>query len=117
MIGASEIAMDLPANLRDRGVLGPEFRSPAMPDVPGRTIALAGSCSVATREQVARARGLWPSARLDPGRFAAEGNPAKELADWTANQPAESRFWYTVQRILKWSRRRRRGTAVGGPEG
>lgn len=89
VIGASGIAMGLPANLRDKGIIGPEFRSTATPEVPGRAIALAGSCSVATREQVAWARDLWPSARLDPDRIAAGGNPAKELADWAASQPAE----------------------------
>lgn len=89
VIGASGIGMGLPANLRDRGVLDPANRSPAPPDVPGRAVALVGSCSVATREQVARTRELWPSARLDPDSVAAGGNPAMELANWAASQPAQ----------------------------
>lgn len=85
--GGSAVAMGLPANFGiapGRGVAdeGAGATSP-------RTAVLAGSCSAATRGQLARARALWPSLRIEVDAIAA-GEPVVDRAvDWANGQPAD----------------------------
>jgi len=64
--GGSGIALGLPANFRRRGLLPPRKDAGDIPSVPGRSIVLAGSCSEATRRQIAHVNNLIPTFRIDP---------------------------------------------------
>ncbi|MBD9525646.1 3-oxo-tetronate kinase [Paracoccus sp. PAR01] len=83
--GGSAVAMGLPQNLRDSGALGAAAR-PALPKVAGRAAVLAGSCSAATRGQIAHVAQLWPSYRVDLDRIAAGTDVATEALDWAQAQ-------------------------------
>jgi uncharacterized protein YgbK (DUF1537 family) len=83
--GGSAIAMGLPDNFRRAGQLAAKT-GPQMVSGAGRAAILAGSCSQATRGQLARARELWSSFRLDIHAIAA-GEPVAERAlHWAAAQ-------------------------------
>jgi len=51
--GGSGVAIGLPGNFRDRGLLGAPERAAELPAVAGSAAVLSGSCSVATNGQVA----------------------------------------------------------------
>lgn len=70
--GGSGIALGLPTQFRESGALTEAAAPTALPR-RGRAVILAGSCSTATRGQVARAAALWPHLALDAERIAAGG--------------------------------------------
>lgn len=86
--GGSAVAMGLPANF---GILlTPASLSAASSGTTGRTAILSGSCSAATRQQLARAKAQWPSLRLDLPEIAA-GKPVVEGAlRWAREQSADA---------------------------
>jgi uncharacterized protein YgbK (DUF1537 family) len=86
--GGSGIALALPENFRRQGLIG-AAAIPALPDCPGRAAVLAGSCSQATREQIARARAVWPHRKIDADRVADGAPVVRETLDWAAGQPAD----------------------------
>lgn len=67
--GGSGIALGLPENFRHSGLLG-HHQAGALPKVDGQEAVLAGSCSVATRAQVADFLTKRPGFRLDPRALA-----------------------------------------------
>ncbi|RWB68655.1 3-oxo-tetronate kinase [Mesorhizobium sp.] len=85
--GGSALAMGLPANF------GISPRTPAETTitsrVPPRTAILAGSCSAATRQQLARAKALWPSRRIDLDAVAEKRPVVQEVLSWAKSQPAD----------------------------
>lgn len=83
--GGSGAAMGLPRNLRDAGLLGDPVPA-TLPQVTGRAAVLAGSCSQATRRQIAIAQKDWPHRKIDVHRIAAGDPVAAELLDWAASQ-------------------------------
>lgn len=84
--GGSGIAMGLPANF---GIVPAAERPAPMPSVPqGRSLVLSGSCSEATRRQVAHAIAAGvPSLQLEPERLADGTQDAAAAARWLADQP------------------------------
>ncbi len=86
--GGSGIAMGLPANFGIRPVEG---RPTPMADVAkGRRLVLSGSCSEATRRQVAHAIAAgMPALKLEPERLADGTQDASAAARWLAEQPAD----------------------------
>jgi uncharacterized protein YgbK (DUF1537 family) len=86
--GGSGIAMGLPANF---GFAPAEGRAGPMPGVPrGRRLVLSGSCSEATRRQVAHAIAAdIPSLQLDPLQLADGSQDATAAVRWLAEQPAD----------------------------
>ena len=64
--GGSGLAMGLPAWFRSVGLLQDREGLAEMPAVDGNTLVIAGSCSMATRRQVARLRDRFPAVRIDP---------------------------------------------------
>jgi uncharacterized protein YgbK (DUF1537 family) len=87
--GGSGVALGLPENFRRQGLLG-AAAVPALPDAKGGAVVLAGSCSQATRAQVAYAGRRWPHRKLDADRIA-EGAPVvRETLDWAAAQPKDA---------------------------
>ena len=87
--GGSGVALGLPGNFRRQGLLG-AATAPALPEAQGRAVVLAGSCSAATRRQVAHAGRLWPHLKLDADRIAAGALVVREAVAWAGNQPKDA---------------------------
>ena len=82
--GGSGVALGLPANFGiDAGV--PQ----GMPRVSGQAVVLCGSCSVATRQQIAKVTDHWPSRKLDVDRLAESGDEVAATVRWALSQTAE----------------------------
>ncbi|PHK96283.1 hypothetical protein CR162_02775 [Pseudoroseomonas rhizosphaerae] len=64
--GGSGIAMGLPQNFRDQGLLPDRDDADALPPPRGAMAVVAGSCSRATLGQIGLARGHVPVLELDP---------------------------------------------------
>ncbi len=73
----SGIALGLPQNFFAAGLMQPRADAAALPAAGGKPAVLAGSCSAATREQVARMAGRHPAHALDP---VADPDPARLAA-------------------------------------
>jgi uncharacterized protein YgbK (DUF1537 family) len=84
--GGSGVALGLPENFRRAGILGAPAE-PSVPDVAGRAVIIAGSCSTATRAQIEHASKLWPNRRIDPDRIAAGEPVVDEAVAWALAQP------------------------------
>ncbi|MFD0981987.1 3-oxo-tetronate kinase [Tropicimonas aquimaris] len=84
--GGSGIALGIPDNLRAAGLLKAAI-PPEIPQVEGRSVVLAGSCSEATRGQISRAGESWPTFKLDVERIAEGGDVVGDAVDWASAQP------------------------------
>jgi uncharacterized protein YgbK (DUF1537 family) len=84
--GGSGVATGLPTNLRREGLLG-GTAEPGVPDIEGRAVVLAGSCSPATRAQIARVRQTWPLRKLDAHGIAAGRPVVEDILAWASAQP------------------------------
>ena len=89
--GGSGIALGLAANFVNAGKVAARPAQTTMPAPAGRSVVLAGSCSVATRGQIAAAvaAGL-PTCAVDVEALAEGRQTAAELAAWAMAQPAEA---------------------------
>ena len=87
--GGSGIALGLPANYRAAGLIG-EAALAELPRPTGRRAVLAGSCSVATRGQVAAVAGTWPTRHIDPFELHRDEDTVAGLLDWAKAQPADT---------------------------
>lgn len=87
--GGSGIAMGLPAAYLAAGLLEQLTPPPRVMAAPaGRAAILAGSCSDATRVQVARARAAGlPALQLDAARIAAGSQAVADVLGWVDAQP------------------------------
>jgi len=85
--GGSGIAMGLPANLQREGVPTSE---PLLPGAKGRFLILAGSCSKATREQIAKVVKLWPSRKFTVEEILINRQLSREISQWAIDQPAHN---------------------------
>lgn len=86
LTGGSALAMSLPATYRDAGLIGTS--APADTRCTGAAIVLAGSCSVATNQQVTAYRQTHPSFSIDAALLAA-GQPVLERANAFAAEHAD----------------------------
>jgi len=87
--GGSGVALGLPENFRRAGVLG----EPAQPELPrfgGRRAVIAGSCSTATRGQIALASKDWPAYRIDPRRLTPGHCVVSEVVAWAGDNGADN---------------------------
>ena len=80
--GGSGIALGLPENFRRRGLLGDGAAAGALPPVAAAAAVLSGSCSEATRAQVAYMRERAPVFTIDPIAAAAGRPIAEEAVAW-----------------------------------
>ena len=80
--GGSGIALGLPENFRRQGLLGDGAAAGALQPVTGAAVVLSGSCSEATRVQVAYMRERAPLFTIDPIAAAAGRNIAEEALAW-----------------------------------
>src|SRR5437763_1998952 len=69
--GGSGIALGLPENFRRQGLIGDNAAADALPPVAGAAVVLSGSCSEATRAQVAYMREREPLVTSGPSAAAA----------------------------------------------
>ena len=79
--GGSGVAMGLPENFRREGVIGATV-APALPRIKGPAAVLSGSCSEATREQVASMEDTCSSFALDPIAMAAGEDVVGKAVAW-----------------------------------
>jgi uncharacterized protein YgbK (DUF1537 family) len=84
--GGSGIALGLPENFRRQGLLASGVAADALPPVVGAAAVLSGSCSEATRAQVAHMRERGPVFTLDPIAAVAGRNIAEEALAWAKPQ-------------------------------
>lgn len=87
--GGSGIALALPSNFAASHQLTLQSSAPT-PDVPGRGIVIAGSCSTATRAQIKYIAAKWPCQKLDIDRIAAGEPIADEVIAWAQTQPQDT---------------------------
>ena len=92
--GASGAAMALAVNFRRRGLVG-EPEKPALSEVQGAAVILAGSCSQATRTQVACWRRKYPHFKLDVNRIAAGEAVVQEVLSWAEQESPQSILVYS----------------------
>ncbi|MFQ8433641.1 3-oxo-tetronate kinase [Amaricoccus sp. W119] len=78
--GGSGIALGLPGNFRRRGLLRGE--GGGWSGSPGPAAILSGSCSIATREQIATHRARHPALEIDVDAVLAGETRAGDVADW-----------------------------------
>ncbi|RJE84420.1 3-oxo-tetronate kinase [Paracoccus onubensis] len=85
LTGGSGIALGLPQNFRDQGLLATNH--PVWQGQPGKAVILSGSCSRATRGQVAChiAEGS-PALELDPEAVLSGAMTPQDAADWALTQ-------------------------------
>lgn len=83
--GGSGVAIGLPENFRRQGLLGPPA-SPRLPEATGRGAVLAGSCSQATRKQIAFVESDWPCRKIDVHRVAAGEPVVEDILAWARDQ-------------------------------
>lgn len=90
--GGSGVAIGLPAAYRDAGLIGALTPPPSGIAAPmGRAAILAGSCSAATRGQVAFAiEAGAPAFRVDPIAIADGRLTPVQVIDWLDDQPADA---------------------------
>lgn len=87
--GGSGIALGLPDNFRRQGRLTVRDAKGSFRMPEGRAVILAGSCSTATRGQVARAiEAGTPALKLDPVEIAQNRQTAGDVARFVTGQPA-----------------------------
>ena len=82
--GGSGIALGLPENFRRQGLLGERAGADALPRIDGAAAILSGSCSQATRAQVAYMRERGPVYTIDPVAAAAGRDVAADALAWAA---------------------------------
>lgn len=93
LTGGSGIAMGLPANFRKLGLLPARETATILSAPAGRPGIISGSCSTATRGQIAAALAAGiPALKVDPLALAAGTQTPTELASWALSQPADQPF-------------------------
>ena len=89
--GYSGIALGLAANFIRAGKVAPRPPQARMTAPKGRAVVLAGSCSEATRGQIAAAQAAGlPSLGLDVDALSSGKQTAASLAGWAMAQPQDS---------------------------
>ncbi len=86
--GGSGVAIGLPRNFADQGLLRDAGSASKLPHIDGPALVISGSCSKATNAQVAQWRERRPAFRVDPFKLHA-GEPVVEQAvDWARERIA-----------------------------
>jgi uncharacterized protein YgbK (DUF1537 family) len=83
--GGSAVAMALPDNLRRQGKLKTAMQA-QLPVMSGRAVVLAGSCSLATRQQIEYVQDRWPAMKLDIDRLASGEDVVDAVVTWISAQ-------------------------------
>lgn len=89
--GGSGIAMGLAANFVNAGRVAARETQSKLRAPVGRSVVLAGSCSAATRGQIAAAKAAgYASFGLDVAALAEGRQRAEDVANWAIQQPAST---------------------------
>jgi uncharacterized protein YgbK (DUF1537 family) len=89
--GGSGVALGLPGNFIRAGLMKAAEAPRTMAAPKGRAAILAGSCSEATRAQVAAAKASGiPAFEIDPLALSAGRQSVQSILDWIKNQAANS---------------------------
>ena len=80
--GGSGIAMGIPGNFRERGLLIDRSGFVSLPKLSGKAAVLAGSCSVATRAQVKHMATSKPALALDPLALSQGSQVPDQIISW-----------------------------------
>ena len=83
--GGSGIGIGLPANHFGEDVTGRQARR-SPPQVKGRDLVIAGSCSATTRAQISSALGIWPTRKIDVDRIVSNAGEIDATVKWAQNQ-------------------------------
>jgi 3-dehydrotetronate 4-kinase len=87
--GGSGIALGLPSNFIRKGLMKVAEAAPRMTAESGRSLILAGSCSEATRGQIAAAiKAGIPALKVDPLDLSAGRTSAADIIGWVMKQPS-----------------------------
>jgi 3-dehydrotetronate 4-kinase len=87
--GGSGVALGLPSNFIRQGLMKAAEAPARMTAAAGRAVILAGSCSEATRGQVAAAiKAGIPAMKIDPLDIAAGARGNRDIVLWALQQPA-----------------------------
>ncbi|MFZ3584882.1 3-oxo-tetronate kinase [Loktanella sp. DJP18] len=89
--GGSGIGLGLAGNAVVSGLIAPRTASRHMPAPTGRAVVLAGSCSLATRQQIATAQAAGlPTLAIDATALATGTQSVAQLAGWAISQPYDA---------------------------
>jgi uncharacterized protein YgbK (DUF1537 family) len=86
LTGGSGVAIGLPENFRRAGLIARAEPGLPRPAPSGRALILAGSCSAATRGQVADASTRLPSLRISPSELAAGSQSVAQMVSWAVGE-------------------------------
>ncbi|QND50784.1 four-carbon acid sugar kinase family protein [Phyllobacterium sp. 628] len=92
--GGSGIALGLPRNFRDKGLLS-DNRKP-LPVATGPGIVLSGSCSKASQNQVAYYLQGHPGLAIDPAALMSGAMTVKQALDWISRQADATPIVYST---------------------
>ena len=93
LTGGSGIAMGLPQNFRRAGLLPEREIAASLAAPKGRPGIISGSCSTATRGQIAKAiEAGFPALKVDPMALVSGEQDAGKLAAWALAQAPETPF-------------------------
>lgn len=84
--GGSGVAMGLPENFREAGLLTREGGLERLPKLEGGAGVLAGSCSLATRRQVKQMSQMHPAIALDPLALADRDQTVEQIVEWATKR-------------------------------
>ena len=87
--GGSGVAMGLPANFRESGLLGEAGEAAVLPVASGHAAVIAGSCSTATLGQIEHMAATCPAFFVDAEALAARRRVAAEALAWARPRLAE----------------------------
>ncbi len=91
--GGSGVALGLPANFIAKGLMKAAAAPQSMAAPRGRAAILAGSCSEATRGQVAAAKAAGLAAlAVDPLALSSGAQSEKTIVEWASRQTVEKPF-------------------------
>ena len=84
LTGGSGIALGLPDNFRRQGLIEARDDAAELPAIAGAELVISGSCSNATRAQVARMAESRPAFRVDPAALARGEEVVAAALAWAA---------------------------------
>ncbi len=87
--GGSGVAMGLPANFRESGLLGEAGEAATLPAASGHAAVIAGSCSTATLGQIEHMVASCPAFFVDAEALAARRRVAAEALAWARPRLAD----------------------------
>ncbi|MEO0793848.1 MAG: 3-oxo-tetronate kinase [Verrucomicrobiota bacterium] len=95
LTGGSGLGEYLGREYLDANLIEPSANAGNIQPNPGRTLFLAGSCSEATRQQVARAQEAMPSYELDVAALAKGQINAEDIFSWVQDSQSEACLVYS----------------------